>query len=197
MSPNAKDTVKYRKKGCAVVEHPVHRQYLTGEDLHKRFLIESSIIMGRTIFEDCKPWFIKPGKDDTCLCRTCEDFRLAKKAATYNFSILELPYRASRIVAKFAFCAITTLRLLKGRKKKINPKLVFVILQQLNSLHQCKRSINELCRSGMSMEKIVECILCHNAMPKVRKLKKLLIFFQFLFFNIFYFFSFYCFYKII
>jgi hypothetical protein len=71
--------------------------------------------MSRTVFDDCKPWFVKPGKVDTCLCKVCEDFRLAKKAATYNYELLLRPYHHVRILGRFLFSALTTMRMMRRK----------------------------------------------------------------------------------
>ena len=86
VSPNSKDVIRLRTINSPIIERMIHRQYRTNEPIHISFLLESgSQKMSRTGFDDCKPWFVKPGKVDTCLCKVCEDFRLVKKAATYNY----------------------------------------------------------------------------------------------------------------
>ena len=109
VSPNAKDVITLRNKGVEPIDHPVHRQYHINETIHTKFIEESSCKkMSLTIFNDCKPWYIREGKNDTCLCRTCEDFRLAKKAVSYNYNVLRKPFTlrpAARLMI-FFFCAM-------------------------------------------------------------------------------------------
>lgn len=63
VSPNAKDVIRLRKANSPVIEHMIHRQYRTNEAIHLSFLLESGVQrMSRTVFDDCKPWFVKPGK---------------------------------------------------------------------------------------------------------------------------------------
>jgi hypothetical protein len=116
VSPNVKDVIRLRKANSPVIEHMIHRQYRTNEAIHLSFLLESGVQrMSRTVFDDCKPWFVKPGKVDTCLCKVCEDFRLAKKAATYNYELLLRPYHHVRILGRFPFSAFTTLRMMRRK----------------------------------------------------------------------------------
>lgn len=97
----------------------IHRQYRTNEAIHLSFLEESGVQkMSRTLFDDCKPWFVKPGKVDTCLCKVCEDFRLAKKAATYNYELLLRPYGSIRTIGKFMFAACLSLKLMRRKYGK-------------------------------------------------------------------------------
>jgi hypothetical protein len=94
----------------------IHRQYRTNEAIHLSFLQESGVLkMSRTVFDDCKPWFVKPGKVDTCLCKVCEDFRVAKKAAAYNYELLSRPYINLSILGRFLFAGCTALRMMRRK----------------------------------------------------------------------------------
>jgi hypothetical protein len=77
VSPNKKDVVKLKISPGVIEEHSIHRQYHTDEHIYDEFVKEKGIKMGETVFIDCKPWYIRKGKDDTCLCTNCEGFRLA------------------------------------------------------------------------------------------------------------------------
>lgn len=177
VSPNSKDVIRLRKEKSQIIEHMIHRQYRTNEAIHLSFLQESGVLkMSRTVFDDCKPWFVKPGKVDTCLCKVCEDFRLAKKAATYNYELLSRPYNNLRIIGRFLFAGCTTLKMMKRKyggyreyekipeTKRMLPFL-FKCVRQVEV--SCRRPlcIHELCSSGMSMDNIVENVLCRRAMP--------------------------------
>ena len=132
--------------------------------------------MSRTVFDDCKPWFVKPGKVDTCLCKVCEDFRLAKKAATYNYELLCRPYNNLKILGRFLFAGCTTLRMMRRkygcyREYEKNPEikrmlpLLFKCVRQVEVSYRRPLCVHELCCSGMSMGDIVENVLCRSAMP--------------------------------
>ena len=132
--------------------------------------------MSRTVFGDCKPWFVKPGKVDTCLCKVCEDFRLAKKAATYNYELLLRPYYNVRILGRFLFAACTTLKTMRrkyggyrqyetNQEKKRMLSVLFKSVQQFEVSYRRPLCVHELCSPGMSIKDIVERVLCRNAMP--------------------------------
>lgn len=130
--------------------------------------------MSLAIFNDCKPWYIREGKNDMCLCRTCEDFRLAKKAVLYNHSILKKPYtlRPAARFMRFFYCAIKASREVYGVSGYRDPliltrgKLYYRIIQQFHFLRRTKTTIIELCCSGRSMDKIVDRVFCYQSMPK-------------------------------
>jgi hypothetical protein len=123
--------------------------------------------MSLTIFNDCKPWYIREGKNDTCLCRTCEDFRLAKKAVSYNYNVLRKPYilRPVARFMRFFYCAMKAVReyygLVIGYKDPLmltKGKLIFGIIQQFYMVRRTKTTIIELCCRGRNMEEIIEII---------------------------------------
>ena len=86
VSLNKKDVIRFRSKDkFSTAEHCIHRQYQTDEYIHSTFLKHSGCEkMSLTYFTDLKPWYVRKGTDDTCLCRNCDDFRLAKKAVSYG-----------------------------------------------------------------------------------------------------------------
>lgn len=129
--------------------------------------------MSRTVFDDCKPWFVKPGKVDTCLCKVCEDFRLAKKAATYNYELLLRPYYNVRILGRFLFAACTTLKTMRrkyggyrqyetNQERKRMLSVLFKCVQQFEVSYRRPLCVHELCSPGMSIKDIVERVLCLN-----------------------------------
>lgn len=139
----------------------IHRQYRTNEAIHISFLLESgSRKMSRTVFDDCKPWFVKPGKVDTCLCKVCEDFRLVKKAATYNYELLQRPYHNLRILGRFLFAACTTLKMMRRKygeyrlyeKNAVEKRmltLLFGCVRQVEAAYRRPLCVYEFCCTGM------------------------------------------------
>ena len=112
--------------------------------------------MSRTVFDDCKPWFVKPGKVDTCLCKVCEDFRLVKKAATYNYELLQRPYHNLRILGRFLFAARTTLKMMrrkygeyrlyeKNAVEKSMLTLLFGCVRQVEAAYRRPLCVYEFC----------------------------------------------------
>jgi hypothetical protein len=123
--------------------------------------------MSLTYFTDLKPWYVRKGTDDTCLCRNCEDFRLAKKAVSYQSDILDRPYRLLNVMRRFIRPFLGTLRLMKHRKEGSfllltgTPRIVFYLLRApITSL----LSIGVLCRN-VSGSDIVKRLLCKDALP--------------------------------
>jgi hypothetical protein len=82
--------------------------------------------MGETIFIDCKPWYMRKRKDDTCLCTSCEDFRLAKQAVTNNVKFLDKPYGSRLIIGRFMSAALSTIRYIRERKRVNNMGYIFL-----------------------------------------------------------------------
>lgn len=115
VSPNAKDLLKREISPGVIEEQMIQRQFHSDRYIWDHFLTDVKIKMGETIFVDCKPWYVRPGKDDTCLCVGCEDFRLAKQAVVYNMDLLDKPYLASRVLNRFLFAAFTALLLMKKK----------------------------------------------------------------------------------
>lgn len=123
--------------------------------------------MSLTYFTDLKPWYIRKGTDDTCLCRNCEDFRLAKKAVTYQIDILDRPYRLLNVLRRFLIPLLSTLRIIKQKEMSGQvllpgtPRIVFCLLRApISPL----LSIGELCRNA-SGSNIVKRLLCSHALP--------------------------------
>jgi hypothetical protein len=109
VSPNKKDVVKLKISPKVMEEHSIHRQYHTDEHIYDEFVKEKGIKMGQTVFIDCKPWYIRKGTADTCLCMTCEGFRLAKQAVTNNMELLNKPYKNRMIIGRFMVAAMKTI----------------------------------------------------------------------------------------
>ena len=123
--------------------------------------------MSLTYFTDLKPWYVRKGTDDTCLCRNCEDFRLAKKAVTYQIDVLDRPYRLLNVLRRFLIPLLSTLRIIKQKKMSGlvllpgTPRIVFCLLRApISPL----LSIGELCRN-VSGSNIVKRLLCSHALP--------------------------------
>jgi hypothetical protein len=123
--------------------------------------------MSLTYFSDLKPWYVRKGTDDTCLCRNCEDFRLAKKAVTYQSNILQRPYRLLNVLRRLLYPYLITVLL----KKKIEAEGGAMLLGTRRAVLTFMRaislpllSIGELChnRSGSA---VVRRLLCSNALP--------------------------------
>ena len=170
VSPNKKDVIRFRSKDKSTVEHCIHRQYQTDEYIHSAFLKNSGCEkMSLTYFTDLKPWYVRKGTDDTCLCRNCEDFRLAKKAVTYHGEILDRPYRLLNVMRRFIFPFLCTLRLIRQTRLESGlvllpgtAKIVFYLLRaSINPL----LSIGGLCKN-VSGSGIVKRLLCNNALPE-------------------------------
>ena len=97
VSPNKKDVIRYHSKDKSPpLEHCIHRQYQTDEQIYTAFMEKSGCLkMSLTYFTDLKPWYVRNGTDDTCLCRNCEksgniSYRYTRKAistAEYSTSI--------------------------------------------------------------------------------------------------------------
>lgn len=87
------------RKGKVVDVNIKHYQYKTEEEIrHYKKKI------GVKNFNLAKPWFIRPGPLNTCLCVHCEEFRLAKLAVARNSKLLLKPYTklfAVRTIATF------------------------------------------------------------------------------------------------
>jgi hypothetical protein len=123
--------------------------------------------MSLTFFTDLRPWYVRKGTDDTCLCRNCKDFRLAKKAVTYQSEILIRPYRLLNVMRRFILPFLGTLRLIKDKKEgglvllSGTPRIVFYLLRApITPL----LSIAALCRN-VSFSDIVKRLLCKDALP--------------------------------
>ena len=166
VSPNAKDVIRLRRAQTPLLEHMIHKQYRTNEAIHLSFLQESGVLnMSRTIFDDCKHWFVKPGKVDTYLCKVCEDFRLAKKAATYNYELLLRPYASIRTVGKFMFASCLSLKLMRRkygdhkeymsdstRRKTLSH--LFCCIQRIDVNYRKPLCLHEQCSPGISVDDI-------------------------------------------
>jgi hypothetical protein len=136
--------------------------------IHETFLKKSGCEkMSLTYFTDLKPWYVRKGTDDTCLCRSCEDFRLAKKAVTYQSNVLERPYRLLNILRRSLYAFFITLQL----KKKVEAEGGTMLLGTRRAVLIFMRaiclpllSIGELChnRSGSA---IVRRLVCSSALP--------------------------------
>ena len=123
--------------------------------------------MSLTYFTDLKPWYVRKGTDDTCLCRNCEDFRLAKKAVSYHSEILRRPYRLLNVIRRFIYPFLGTLRLAKQMGQKdiiLMPGTLRIVFYLLRSPYTTLLSIGDLCHN-ISGSDIIKKLICPRALP--------------------------------
>ena len=169
VSSNKKDVIRLHSKDKSpVLEHCIHRQYLTDEQIYTAFMEKSGCLkMSLTYFTDLKPWYVRKGTDDTCLCRNCEDFRLAKKAVTYHVNVLERPYLQLNVLRRFLLPYLLSLRLkkqLESEGQSPSQGTIRITYHFFRSICLPLLSIGALCqkRSGSG---IVKRLICPEALP--------------------------------
>jgi hypothetical protein len=110
-SPEKKDVIsKTFKHGKE--EHSIFYQYITDGEIHAAYnKAYPDATISYSAFYDRKPWFVRPGKDNTCLCRYHEQLRLSVKCVQSNGKVL----RALSI--KTWACEVITFFLRAGKGK--------------------------------------------------------------------------------
>jgi hypothetical protein len=90
VSPNTKDVcVHVLADGSKVMVTKLY-QYRRGNDIHEEFVEKTGIKMSYYIFNLCKPTYIRDGVMNTCLCVTCEEFRLLVRSVMRYKKLLKL-----------------------------------------------------------------------------------------------------------
>jgi hypothetical protein len=67
-SPNKQNVIKLKGGDDGdEVEHVIHRQYEASKAIFDKFKAERPTMkIEHTLFNECKPWFVRPGQADTC-----------------------------------------------------------------------------------------------------------------------------------
>jgi hypothetical protein len=181
--PNAADVVRKIDKNGKTITMPIHQFYNRIEDvrnwlivhLHKRLAI-STVWLNR-------PWYVRKGKPDTCMCHYCENIRLAKKAIMDNNQLLNRPTRTIRALYTIQKCILRRRRRIRAKLLRMvelgNPltphQLALINMENdtrteddLNVRYPTM-TIVSMCR-GAFKSKILDRVLCPNAMPVYRPL---------------------------
>jgi hypothetical protein len=186
VSPNAADVRKVDNNGNTKTI-PIHQFYNRIIDVRnyiivhilKRFAISTVYIH--------KPWYIRKGKADTCMCHYCENIRLAQKATMDNYELLNRPTVTIRALYTLQKCCIRTRNRTRSKLNFLSAKgntLSYAqlrIQQLLNVIPvdtRTEEDINiryptmtlvSMCR-GAYKSKILDKMLCQNAIPAYRQL---------------------------
>jgi len=88
VSPNKNDVLRKKKANGDEQVVSVHECYNRIEDVRAWLIINKHKIFALSTVYINKPWYIRKGKPDTCMCHYCENIRLAKKATMDNAVLL-------------------------------------------------------------------------------------------------------------
>ena len=89
-SPNVKDVIRHRIGPDQYITANTMRLFKTIYEVH--LLFEKFFNISRGILLECKPWNIREGKDDTCLCKDDRNFELLIRTTAHNRGKMQLPY---------------------------------------------------------------------------------------------------------
>ena len=113
-SPNMRDIVHSHPRNEEKDEtHVAHYQYATVRELHHDFR-ESFPQLQASLdtFQELKPFYIKPGKQNTCMCSLCENVRLMMKAVRAHTSKFDACFEvmhAAKVIQRFlAACVLVS-----------------------------------------------------------------------------------------
>lgn len=97
MSPDKRDVLELDDQ-----LYNVHYKYESTDAIHRKFLeLMGPKWMSISVFRDLRPFNVLKGKNNTCLCKLCEEMLLALRAARLHRKLLEIPYCALAVLRRF------------------------------------------------------------------------------------------------
>lgn len=176
-SPQSKDKVMKRLSNGKTEEHQIHYVFGTKLELYQNFLKDTHLKVSRPIFELHRPWYIREGKMDTCLCMTCENMAEAIKSINLPTNrhlldqFIDTQYFEQRLIVLSFLQAIARYVVRTRRHKKDVAVMAEEERRQISSVKEDykllrkRKSITHYC-SSYSRHDLVESMLCKDAIPK-------------------------------
>jgi hypothetical protein len=90
--PGERDVVRKLIAPKDWVRHQIHSQWAKTKDLWERFKEQYGIKIGIGTFQGLKPYYIRRGKQGTCMCGYCENCRHMQAASNNSRRVFEAVY---------------------------------------------------------------------------------------------------------
>ena len=90
--PGANDFVRMRRGPKDWIQHQIHSQWTKTRELHADFKSDTGVDVSLGPFQSEKPYYIRRGKQGTCMCGKCENCRHMQSALNNNSQVLTGAY---------------------------------------------------------------------------------------------------------
>ena len=158
------------------VEYTVYYQYKTTEEIHAEYVKEYGVKypLGLTTFRSVRPFNVRKGKINTCLCVKCEEARMVIRALKLNMRVLMRPYiihfRLKRFLMSLRYLLVENRAagLVRNRDlphdgTPIQRQRLFKFVHGMIS-HYNPLTLERLCAFN-TLEDIASALLCEGAIP--------------------------------
>lgn len=86
--PGTNDFVRMRRGPKDWIQHQIHSQWAKTRELHADFRSQTGVVVSLGPFQSEKPYYIRRGKQGTCMCGKCENCRHMQSALNNNSQAL-------------------------------------------------------------------------------------------------------------
>lgn len=175
VSPNTNDQITRRDWNGTETKHFRYNCFSRVVDITNHLLNVKHLTYSECSVRLHKPFNVRKGKNDTCMCSVCENIGLLQKAVMRNTKIFNRPtrlvkaYRVLSLLAK----ALKLRYTLKTLEKVVSVRHCFIIV---TTLFHCYydypvQTIVDVCR-GAHRSQMCQRLMCNKAMPKYGALNK-------------------------
>lgn len=156
------------------VEYTVYYQYKTTEEIFAEYQKEygKKYPLGLTIFRSIRPFNVRKGKINTCLCVKCEEARLVIRAMKLNMRVLMRPYiiflRLKRFLlsVRYLVASNITADLKRALPHDSTPIQRQRLFKFVHAFSHCVNPLTfeRLCAFN-TLDEIASALLCQGALP--------------------------------
>ena len=178
VSPNTNDQITHRDWNGTETKHFRYNCFSRVVDIKNHLLNVKHQTYSDGSVRLHKPFNVKKGKNDTCMCSVCENAGLMQKAVIRNSKVLNRPtrlvkaYRVLSILVKaiklhYTLRTIPWVSNIGETKKVISVSRCYIVVATLfhNYYDYPVQTIVDVCR-GAHRSQICQRLMCFSALPK-------------------------------
>lgn len=173
-SPNSKDVIRYELEDGTKVSHPAYSCYQRTIDIVEYLKRTFDVSLSLSVVSMHKPFYIRKGKVDTCMCHKCENIRLLKVAVTQSGRLINLPtahVRALHILTTWTRTVLMAMRIRRTTSLRMPGRVLHEVCRFMVreiwyfALIFPTLSLVDVC-TGAYKSEILDRVLCRRALPQ-------------------------------